>query len=143
MEGRLPRVMRNALDTGTWRNPGQELLRSLFSSRVPGLSELKLFDSLAHMNGVAQQIGRGDIIDNSDFCMVAKRSELKGADDTRLVFEDSLFIGGSIFPGDDVLVAVDLTEGDDPQVRVLDWSRPVPFRWVPVGALSWLVSGLK
>lgn len=44
---------------------------------------------------------------------------LTAPDDPRLVFDDALFVSGSIAPGDDVLVALDLrSDVEDPKVFI-------------------------
>ncbi|MEM8607370.1 MAG: hypothetical protein AAGF92_09705 [Myxococcota bacterium] len=92
---------------------------------------------------MARQVDVAGWIADAAFCMVRTVDDLNGSDDTRLVFDDALFIGGSVMPGDDVLVAIDLNEDGDPPVFVFLWDNPIPSRWVHVGRLSRLLSGIQ
>ena len=139
MGSRVPEQLRQAIESGAWTNPGPDVLRALF--RIPELVDLELFEDLATMRAVAGQIA-GWVAD-VEFCMVRTGDDLNGSDDTRLVFDDTLFIGGSVVPGDDVLVALDLSEDGDPAVFVFLWDNPIPSRWVPVGRLSRLLSDIQ
>lgn len=141
MGSRVPKQLRQAIESGEWRNPGPDALRSLF--RIPELDDLRLFKDLKSMRSVARQVDVAGWIADAAFCMVRTVDDLNGSDDTRLVFDDALFIGGSVMPGDDVLVAIDLNEDGDPPVFVFLWDNPIPSRWVHVGRLSRLLSGIQ
>lgn len=142
MEHQLPQAMRDAFAKGTWRSPGKGVLKGLFSC-VSDLPDLELFEDFATMRSVGQQIDTGAYVEDAEFCMVRAECDLGDSDDTRLVFENALFIGGSSVPGDDVFIALDVTEDSDPFVLVFDWNKPVPSRWEPVFRASRLISRLE
>lgn len=117
---------------GSFKSPDPDFLRRHFGGNVP---EMKLFGDIDKMEEVANQLDAAGYVEDPEFCMVREPQIL--ADDCRLVFERALFIAGSIVPGDDVFIAVDLgSEEEDPPVFVFDWDRNVPERWVKKEHLS-------
>lgn len=140
MEYATPAILAAALSRGTWHDPGPDILRRLFR-RVAELPDLKLYTDIATMLSLRDQLAQAGYVDDPEFCMVRDTTVVESSGDPRLIFDAALFVGGSIVPGDDVLVALDL-RSDDPPVFVFDWTKTVPTRWVEVGRLSGLVSEL-
>ncbi len=142
MGNQIPRVMSDALTSGTWCDPGPDVLRTLLGQDLD-LPDLELYKDIATMRRVSGQLADAGYVDDPEFCMVRDDSGLGAPGDERLVFESALFVGGSTVPGDDVFVALDLRGNhDDPRVLVLDWRNPVPGRWVAIGPLSGFVASL-
>ncbi len=142
MLAQLPRVISEAIATGTWQDPGPEALRGLLGHELE-LPDLELFKDFSLMRRISDQLDTAGYVDDPEFCIVREVELVARYDDPRLVFERALFIGGSTVPGDDVFVVLDL--GRDSQalnVLVLDWRRSIPDRWVDVGALSVFVESL-
>jgi hypothetical protein len=138
---RVPELLTDAVASGAWRDPGPETLRRVFH-HVANLPDLELFADVATMQGVGQQVSQAGFAEIDDFCMVRKASELAGTEDPRIALDSSLFLGGSIVPGDDVFVVLDLRDAEDGQVLVFDWEREVPRRWVAVGSLRRVLEAL-
>ncbi len=138
----IPKVLSDALADETWRDPGPDGMRALLGQDLD-LDDLELFKDVETMRRVTDELDHYGKIDHPEFCMVRDADGLCGPDDKRLVFQSTLFVGGSVIPGDDVFVALDLRgDPDDPGVLVLDWRKSAPDRWVRVGPLSDLVAGL-
>lgn len=139
----LPRVLAKAILNGVWRDPGPNEFNKIIGENY-NLPELQLFESYELMCSIHEQIRSGGYVDDSEFCMVEK-PDLKAKDsDPRLNFGRALFIAGSVVPGDDVFLVVDLdSDENDPSVLILDWYRPVPERWVEVMKLTKLINMLK
>jgi hypothetical protein len=115
------------------------MLRTLLGT-VPDLPDLTLFHDVETMRRVAEQLDVGGYVEDAEFCMVRAMRDLVGPADERLVFERAIFIGGSVIPGDDVLIALDMRSNPiDPPLVVFDWSKPVPSRWSVVGSLGQFV----
>lgn len=141
MKHELPKPLLTAIANGDWKNREPEVLRHLFESDLP---DLKLFEDVAEMERVASQLDAAGFVDDPEFCMVRNSSQKSIDSDPRLVFENALFIAGSIVPGDDVFVAIDLTQADsDPQLLIFDWNEAAPARWVVSGTLGRLIHGLS
>lgn len=139
----LPKCVSEAMASGRWRNPSPAALRRALGEDLD-LPDLELFESTGVMCQVADQVARGGYVDDPEFCMVWSGSALDGADDSRLVFPHALFVGGSVVPGDDVFVVLDLRGGhDDPNVLVLDWHKPIPHRWVVAGTVNNVIDRLS
>lgn len=139
MKRRIPTALEAALSGGAWHNPGPDVLRAIFKL-VGDLPDLQLYTELSTMVSVWNQVMQAGYVDDIQFCMVRKGSDLTSSEDPRLVMEDAMFVGGSIMPGDDVLVALDLRRDEDPRLLVFDWSKAIPARWVEIGRLSEVVS---
>ena len=138
----LPRLISGALAAGTWRDPGSAGLRRALGD-YPGLPDLHLFEQPEIMSDVARQLDASGYVDDPEFCLTRAADLSEAGDDDRLVFDSALFIAGSVIPGDDVFVTLDLrSDHENPPVLVLDWTRPIPGRWVPVMRLNALVTGL-
>jgi hypothetical protein len=107
------------------------------------LDDLQLFEGLELMSLVADNLDHAGFVDHPGFCMT--RDNNADQSDPRLCFPRTLFIGGSIVPGDDVFIAIQQEETDDydPFVLVLDWRMSAPHRWSRRGKLSELISGLR
>jgi len=92
---------------------------------------------------IHEQLDSAGYVDDPEFCMVRRRGDLSGPSDQRLVYYEALFIGASKFPGDDVLLAIDLSgDSTDHNVLWFDWSRMRPGRWVRVTLLSSLIEAI-
>jgi hypothetical protein len=138
----VPKLIADAIAAGTWRDCGPEVLRQLLGEDLE-LPDLQLFESAEAMRGVSVQLDSGGYVDDPQFCMVRREADLVMPGDVRLVFERALCIAGSTVPGDDVIVAVQVSnDEDDPNILVFDWRKPVPDRWIVRGRLSDFVQGL-
>lgn len=134
----LPELLVAALADGTWRDPGPAALRGILG---PG-PDLQLFATSWMMRSVGAQAAR-NFVDLPQFWMVHAADELESPVDPRLVWEEAVFVGGSVGLGDDVLVAADL-RGDepDPWIRVFDWERAGADPWRRRCRLSGLLARL-
>jgi hypothetical protein len=130
----VPDALRSALASGAWRHPGWPALREMLC--VPAdACELELFPSLAHMQRVKDQV-RAAFLPLPWFRIV----ERDKPDDSYLALEHALFVGGSVVPGEDVLLVVDL-EGPD-QVW-WNWSREGrDLPWRPLAPFAHLLDAL-
>lgn len=126
----LPQRLRQGLLDGTWRDPGPRRLGSILGT-VSGLPDMMLFATTDAMESAGKMLDTHGLVDDPEFCMT--RRSLDPSCEPRLAFPDAIFVAGSRVPGEDVLVAV-ASPGD--RVMVLDWSRPVPNRWVPLMTLD-------
>lgn len=135
----IPEILESSIDQGVWRNPGADVLRRLFGSN---LLDMELFQDSNVMRNVADDIESGGYVDDPGFCFTRESRSVQSKTDPRLVFEDMLFIAGSVFPGDDEFIAADLSDPGDPTLYVFDWDRAVPNRWVARGNLSNLIQEL-
>jgi hypothetical protein len=132
-----------AIASNLWHDPGPSELRRLFH-RVADLPNLKLYTTVSTMESARSQLDDAGYVDDPEFCLARNAAALSGPGDSRLSFEDTVFLGGAVAPGDDVLIALDAREDvDDPYVFVFDWSKSLPHRWVQVGSLSYLIDALQ
>ena len=139
MNDPIPDVLVDAIADGVWKNPGPDVLRQLLGDSLP---DLKLFENIDKIKGMSNRLDNAGYVDDPQFCM-ARESEVE-KDDPRLIFDRALFVGGSIYPGDDVFVAADLGLAEaDPPIFVFDWERDVPHRWVGRGTLGELAQRLR
>jgi hypothetical protein len=93
----------------------------------------ELFETLEAMQRTRRAIDAGGHVEEPTFCMVREPAELESADDPRLVLNRALILAASKRPGDDVFVAIDLSNPNP--VRLFDWSQRPP-RWVVVTTLE-------
>lgn len=140
MTSPLPRQLYDAIEDGTWHDRGPDALRVILGTD----EELELFVTEDKIAAVKTQVQDGGFVEDPTFCMVRDEDNLSGDNDDRLVFAQCVFIAGSVQPGDDVLVALDLRScAHDPNVLLFDWGRPAQSRWVMVGRLSELIERLR
>lgn len=135
----IPKMLLDSLAEDSWRNASPDILRTCLGGE---LDDLHLYQDIETMQRVATSFDESGIVDDPEFCMVRRRTT---GDDLRLDLSRALFIGGSVFPGDDVYLALmreELTDYDPP-VFVLDWRRSVPSRWHIRGSLSDLITGIE
>jgi len=135
MKYRIPDTLSDSIMKGNLKSLDTDFLRRHFGGNLPAM---KLFGDIDTMEAVADQLDAAGYVDDPEFCMARETTAL--TDDRRLIFERALFIAGSIVPGDDVFIAVDLGSQEvDPPVFVFDWDRNVPERWVKREHLSELL----
>lgn len=135
----IPKVLEDSITGGIWHRSSPDALRRLLGEDMP---DLELFENIDAMRRVSDQLDSAGYVDDPEFCMVRKSVEV--ADDPRLMFEQALFIGGAITPGDDVFVVAKLSSDmTDPPILVFDWARTIPNRWVRRGRLSELIRDLS
>ena len=137
---RFPDILSDAMASGVWRNPGSERLCRLLNINVP---DLELFESKSYMLGVAKQLKAAGYVEDPEFCFRCRERERTLLGDPRLIFKQTLFIGGSTMPGDDVFIAVDLGDARDLTVYVFSWDRSVPSRWVATITLAELIRNME
>jgi hypothetical protein len=144
MSNDFPSLLSEAISKGIWRDPGPFAMTRKVLTLNLDLPALQLFESYELMSSVHAQIRSGGYVEDPKFCMV-KQSNSKTHDrDHRLNLESALFIAGSIVPGDDVFVALDLdSDKNDPDVLIFDWRKPVPDRWIKVMTLRQLINKLS
>jgi len=138
MNLRAPKILVDSIENGTWKSVSPDTLRRCLGEE---LDDLQLFEGLPFMYLIAENLDHAGFVDHPEFCMTRARTKMN---DPRLDFSRALFIGGSIVPGDDVFIAIQLEEFEeyDPPVLVLDWRRSAPDRWAERGKLSDLISGI-
>ena len=142
MSNDLPAVLSEAITNGTWRDPGPSVMNKVLGANL-GLPELQLFESSELMSNVHEQIRIGGYVEDPEFCLIDQLVSKQNDSDPRLNLENALFIAGSIVPGDDVFVVLDLgSEENNPNVLVFDWRKPVPERWIKVMTLVQLINKL-
>jgi hypothetical protein len=143
MNNNLPRVLTAAISKGIWQDPGPNVINKVLGVNLD-LPELKLFESYELMSNVHAQIRSGGYVEDPEFCMIEKTSLEANDIDSRLNFERALFVAGSIVPGDDVFVVLDLdSDENNPNVLVFDWRKSIPERWVKVMTLMQLINKLE
>jgi len=134
----IPKIVTNAMASGTWRNPGSDCLRRFLKCN-PDCPDLQLFDSIEVMHSVWSQLDTAGYPDDPEFHMTRLRSHR----DDKLVFDThTVFIGDSIMAGEDVLIAVDSYDSSN-TLQVFDWGEPITRRWVACGTLADLVEYLS
>jgi hypothetical protein len=132
----FPFIIDEAIASGRWVDPGSDKIKDILSL-AKDESELLLFESREMMENIGRQLDSGGYVDDPEFCMVRNISDINGSNDLRLVYSNALFIGGSKYPGDDVLLAIDASKPSEEQmVFWFDWSRSPPNRWKPIMSLS-------
>jgi hypothetical protein len=138
----FPILLEKAMIHGDWKNPGSEALRMLLGLREDA-DELELYETREMMEHIGRQLDTAGYVDDPTFCMIRDLSAREGSNDPRLIYSQALFIGGSIWPGDDVLLAVDVSKPCEEQtVFWFDWSRKSPHRWKPIMSLSSFLDAL-
>lgn len=139
MSLKAPKILVDSIGNGNWKPVSPDVLRRCLGS---DLDDLRLFQGLEEMHLIAENLQHAGFVDHPEFCMTRGRTNQS---DPRLDFDQALFIGGSIIPGDDVFVAIQQKEFDeyDPPVLVLDWNKVAPNRWSERGKLSELISGIR
>lgn len=139
----FPILLEDAIAQGNWKNPGYESLRILLGLGEDE-SELKLYETREMMEHIGRQLDTAGYVDAPTFCMIRDPSDREGPDDPRLIYSQLLFIGGAMFPGDDVFLVVDISKPRDEQtVFWFDWSRKAPHRWTPIMSLSSFLDALR
>lgn len=132
----IPTSLLASMLTATWqaqRKAAHAVLRRV----VPSIDPVELFATADAAERVTSQLLAAGFVGDPEFCLVESQSSLTGNTDPRMSWNELLCIGGSIQPGDDSFIVVDLRSSrTDPEVFAFDWSRPVPNRWVPVGRLG-------
>jgi hypothetical protein len=142
MSNGLPRMLSEAISKGIWRDSGSDASSKVFGVSLD-LPELQLFESYESIRNVHEQIRSGGYVEDPEFCMVKQLTSKTNNSDPRLNFERAIFIAGSIVPGDDIFVVLDLdSDKNDPDVLVFDWRKPIPDRWVKVMTLMQLINKL-
>lgn len=136
----LPECLRQAMSQQRWRHPGAEAMRSLLSGTVSP-PPMRLFETWEEMQSVKEQIRLAGFVRDAEYCMRQAGTADHGTLDPRLNFDRSVFVAGSIMPGEDVLVAFDESD-TDPFLKILDWSKPAPERWVRVTRLCSFVGSI-
>lgn len=82
-------------------------------------------------------------VDDPEFCMVRRASDRLSPSDPRVVYENAVFFGGSIYPGDDAFLVVDSTVPERADsILWLDWPLGPPNRWISLGSLTSFVARL-
>lgn len=143
MQRRIPRIVVKAIEDGSWCETAPGTLQYLLRPVVDGLPEIELFRSAEVMCAVSYRVADPCYVDDPEFCMLDPTRVRSGKADPRLDVASAIFIAGSVVPGDDVFVALDLRHNvADPDVFVFDWSKTVPRRWVSAGQVSSLVRSL-
>jgi hypothetical protein len=138
----FPQLLKDTLSAGRWCDPGPEMLKKILGIDQQE-SDLLLFWSQSMMERIKGDLDRGGYVDAPQFCMVRSRSDHMGDKDPRLVYDDALFFGGSNFPGDDGLLAIDMSKPEYEQhVLWLDWSRSPPERWTSLVPLAVFIERL-
>ncbi|MBN1546451.1 MAG: hypothetical protein JW902_07320 [Syntrophaceae bacterium] len=135
-------LLKDAIAHEEWKNPGYKALKILLDLGE-NEAKLMLFETREIMETVNQQLDAAGYVDDPEFCMIRDISERHGLDDPRLIYSQALFIGGATSPGEDVLLAVDVSKPSDEQtVFWFDWSRKIPHRWKPIMSLSSFLDAL-
>lgn len=139
MSSEARKMIKQAMKRGVWTDPGPAAMRLLLGENLD-LPDMKLFTSLDTMDSVLAQL-YGGYVDIPEFCMVRTPSS---SSDQRLALSENVILASSVVPGDDVFVAAG-TELDSSQtlVRVFDWRRPLPDRWVVACTLARFVERLQ
>jgi hypothetical protein len=138
----FPLIIDEAIANGRWVDPGSDKIKDILSL-AKDESDLLLFESREMMENIGRQLDSGGYVDDPEFCMIRNLSDLNGSNDMRLVFSNALFIGGSKYPGDDVLLAIDASKSSEEQMVLwFDWSQKPPNRWQPIMSLSSFLSKL-
>lgn len=136
----IPTILVDALADGSWKNVSPDVLRRCLGD---DLDDLQLYGNTDVMVRLSANLEEGGYVDDPQFCMTREKESV--SDDPRLKFHSALFIGGSVIPGDDVFVAIELQDAAeyDPSVLVFDWRMKAPHRWSVRGKLSELIRGVK
>ncbi|NVB41812.1 hypothetical protein G6O69_28525 [Pseudenhygromyxa sp. WMMC2535] len=139
---KFPQQVQDVLSAGSWSDPGPEALNKLLGLEE-GDSDLVLFASREMMERIKDDLDGGGYVDDPEFCMVRNQRDRAGSADPRLVYADTVFVGGAKFPGDDVFLAIDTSKPEhDQHVLWFDWSRPAPERWTPLVSVAVFVKRL-
>lgn len=136
----IPTILVDAVAEGSWKNVSPDVLRRYLGDE---LDDLQLYENTDVMLRLSANLEEAGYVDDPQFCMTREKESV--SDDPRLKFHSALFIGGSVVPGDDVFVAIELQDAAeyDPPVLVFDWRKKVPHRWSVRRKLSELISGVK
>jgi hypothetical protein len=135
---RVPRQIEDAISSGVWHSPNWDDLRPIL-----GLPEdacqLTLFSDRTHMFHVMNLVKKNYL--EPWFFMVEKSSEITSSN--QLVWEECIFIGGNVIPGDDIFLVIDLRQSDDRLDVLWDYSSgPGPSVWRKLVTLDALLEGL-
>lgn len=138
----FPFFIKKAIANGCWVDPGSDKIKDILCL-AENESDLLLFESREMMERIGRELDAGGYVDDPEFCMVRKISDIDRSNDQRLVYSEALFIGGSKFPGDDVFLAIDASKSSAEQMVLwFDWSRMPPNRWKPIMPLSSFLNAL-
>jgi len=139
----IPATITDAISQGSWVDPGPERLAELLGL-ARRESPLRLFGDVEHMQRIHQLVGgRHGYVDDPEFCMVRRVSDRESPSDPRVAHEQAVFFGGSLIPGDDAFLVLDLSRpGGADAILWLDWPRGPPNRWISLGSLSSLIARL-
>ncbi|MFO7562777.1 MAG: hypothetical protein R6X02_09065 [Enhygromyxa sp.] len=139
----FPQLLQDSLAAGIWLDPGPEILKKLLDLDNAE-SNLELFESRHAMEQIGTTLDSSGYVDDPEFCMVRSSAARVGVADPRLVYTDAVFVGGSRVPGDDVFLAIDVSQPEREQsILWFDWSRTPPGRWIPLMRLAVFLERLK